>query len=123
MRQLRETGMNWTSIARCLGISVQTLYRRRMEFGVEDNFTEIVMESIVTDWQTYGIDYEGPWTNIETDTNVVVLESPVQLTDHLLQELHRRIDPISDDGNNVINHFLNTVTIIEGFIQGTSMIT
>ena len=88
MRKLSETGTNWTSIPRCLGISVQTLCRRRMEFGVEGNFTEIVIESIVTDWQTYGIDYEGPRTNIETDTNVVVLESPVQLTDHQLQELH-----------------------------------
>ena len=66
-------------------------------------------ESIVTNWQTYGIDYEGPLTDIETDNNVVVPESPIQLIDHQLQELH----PLSDDGNNGINHFLNTVTIIE----------
>ena len=80
-------------------------------------------ESIVTNWQTYGIDYEGPLTDIETDNNVVVPESPIQLTDHQLQELHRRVDPLSDDGNNGIDHFLNTVTIIEGFIEGTNMHT
>ena len=46
IEQLRKTGMNWTSIARCLGISVQTLYRRRIEFGLEDNFTEITDEEL-----------------------------------------------------------------------------
>ena len=46
IEQLRETGMNWTSIATCLGISDQTLYRRRIEFGVENNFTEITNEEL-----------------------------------------------------------------------------
>ena len=80
-------------------------------------------ESIVTNWQTYGIDYKGPVTDIDTDNNVVVPESPIQLTDNQLQELHRRIDPLSDDGNNRIDHSLNTVTIIGGFIEGTNMDT
>ena len=35
-------------------------------------------ESIVTNWQTCGIDYEGPLTDIDTDNNVVVPESPTQ---------------------------------------------
>ena len=46
IEKLRETGMNWTSIATCLGISVQTLYRRRMEFGVENNSTGITDEEL-----------------------------------------------------------------------------
>ena len=74
-------------------------------------------ESVVTNWQTYGIDYDGPLTDIETDNNVVLPESQIQLTDHQLQVLHSRTDPLSDDGNNGINHFLNTVTMIEGFIE------
>ena len=41
IEELRETGMNWRSIATCLGVSDQTLYRRRIEFGIEDSFTEI----------------------------------------------------------------------------------
>ena len=74
-------------------------------------------ESIVTNWQTYGIDYDGPMTDIETDNNVVVPESHIQLTEHQVEELHSRVDPLSDDGNNGINHFLNTVKIIEGFTE------
>ena len=72
-------------------------------------------ESIATNWQTYGIDYDGPLTDIVTDNNVVMPESHIQLTDHQLQELQNRVDPLSDDGNNGINHFLDTVTIMEGF--------
>ena len=40
--------------------------------------------SIATKWQTYGIEYDGPLTDIETDNNVVVPESQIQLTDHQL---------------------------------------
>ena len=38
---LRETGMNWTSIASCLGVHARTLYRRRMELNVKPSFTAI----------------------------------------------------------------------------------
>ena len=68
----------------------------------------------LSNWQTYGIDYDGPVTDIQADNDVVVPESHIQLTDHQLQELHSRMDPLSDDGNNGISHFLNTVTIIQG---------
>lgn len=39
--QLRETGMAWKDIALCLGVHPRTVYRRRMEFGLDDSFTEI----------------------------------------------------------------------------------
>lgn len=41
-------------------------------------------ESMVTNWQTYGIDYDGLLNDIETDNNVVVPGSHSQLTDHQL---------------------------------------
>ena len=41
IEQLRETGMAWKDIASCLGVHPRTVYRRRMEFGLEDSFTEI----------------------------------------------------------------------------------
>ena len=36
-------------------------------------------ESIVKNWQTYGIDYDGPLTDTETNKNVFVPESHSQL--------------------------------------------
>lgn len=39
--QFRETGMTWTSIADCLRISTATLYRRRRQLGIVENFHPI----------------------------------------------------------------------------------
>lgn len=38
---LRDTGMNWKSIAQTLGISERTLFRRREEFGLPETFSNI----------------------------------------------------------------------------------
>ena len=43
---LRNTGMQWTAIAQCLGLSSRTLYRRRLEYGFEDSFTHITDEEL-----------------------------------------------------------------------------
>ena len=37
---LRSTGLSWTAIANCLGVSAKTLSRRRQEHGITD-YTEI----------------------------------------------------------------------------------
>ena len=41
IESLRETGMNWKTIAEFLGVSDRTLHRRRIEYGIESSFTEI----------------------------------------------------------------------------------
>ena len=83
-------------------------------------YTELLnahKESTVTNWQTYGIVFDGPLTDIETDNNfVVVPESFSQLTNHQLHKLYTRIDPLPD-GDNGVTHFLNTVTIIKGLTE------
>ena len=43
---LRNTGMQWTAIARCLGVSSKTLYRRRLEYGLQDSFSDITSEEL-----------------------------------------------------------------------------
>lgn len=71
----------------------------------------------MTNSQTYGIVFDGPLTDIETNNNfVVVPESFSQLTNHQLHKLYTRIDPLPD-GDNGVTLFLNTVTIIEGFTE------
>ena len=46
IEQLREKGMNWRSIAVCLGVSEQTLYGRRILYGIENNFTDVTEEEL-----------------------------------------------------------------------------
>ena len=43
---LRNTGMQWKAIARCLGVSSKTLYRRRLEYGLQDSFSDITNEEL-----------------------------------------------------------------------------
>ena len=75
-------------------------------------------ESITTNyWKIFGIDYDFPLTDTETaENNVVVPELHSPLTDQQLQELQNRTDPLSDDGNNGINHFSAECTI--GMVWG-----
>ena len=46
IEQLKDTGMNWKSIARFLGISYRTLLRRREEYGIEQSFSDISDDSL-----------------------------------------------------------------------------
>lgn len=43
---LRETGMSWRKIASCLGINERTLLRRRAEFNMLENFSDISDEDL-----------------------------------------------------------------------------
>ncbi len=45
---LPSTGMSWTAIANCLGISTKTLQRRREEYGMCDTYSEISSEELET---------------------------------------------------------------------------
>lgn len=70
-------------------------------------------ESNVINWQTYGIDNDGLLSNIDSNNNVVVPESSLQLCEQQLQELHQRVNPLADDGNNGISHFYDTVNFLQ----------
>lgn len=64
-------------------------------------------ESNVINWQTYGIDNDGLLSNIDSNNNVVVPESSLQLCDQ------QRVNPLADDGNNGISHFYDTVNFLQ----------
>ena len=76
-----------------------------------------LQDSSVINWETYGIDSDGPVTDIDTDNNVVVPSYNVEIHQQQLQELQQIIDPMSDDGNCGINHFLYTKQLVENFLS------
>jgi hypothetical protein len=76
-------------------------------FNVQD-------ESNLINWEAYGIDYDGPLTDIVTSNDVVVPES-LTLTDQQLQEVEGSVNPLVDDRNNGIDHYLSTLRITENF--------
>ena len=73
-------------------------------------------ESNVINWQTYGIDNDGLISNLDSNNNVVVPESSLQLGEEQLQELQQRVNPLADDGHNGISHFYDTVNFLQRFL-------
>ena len=48
MEVLRSTGMSWTAIANCLGVSTKTLQRRRAEYNMFDTYSDVSSEELET---------------------------------------------------------------------------
>lgn len=74
-------------------------------------------ESPLVNIDAYGIDYDGPVPDVNTDNNVVVPNSEVELSDEQFQYLKNHIDPLADDGDNGIEHFLRAVSIVDNFVN------
>ncbi|XP_074627042.1 uncharacterized protein LOC141885050 [Acropora palmata] len=74
-------------------------------------YSEMVASGVddvdVGDISLYGVDPEGPVPDLETDNMVTVPESTVQVTDNHADEIRSIVpDPLVDDGNHGIAHYL-----------------
>ena len=55
--------------------------------------------------------------DIDINNNVVVPTYKVELSEQELQELQLIVNPIKDDGNSGINHFVRAKEVIEELIS------
>ena len=67
----------------------------------------------ITDLHSYGIDWDGPTPDIETQNNVVVPEVEIDLTNDQIVYLKEHFDPLRDDDNCGINIFCDVMTYIQ----------
>ena len=72
-------------------------------------------DSTVINWESYGIDYSMSAPPIETNNNVMIPNSDIELNEAQLCYLQQMVNPSQDDGNNGIQHFLNAVHIVGGW--------
>ena len=72
-------------------------------------------ESSTVNFEEYGLDSNGPVLDVDTDNYVVVPESILQLTEEQMELLCSEVNPFSDDGNYGINHFIQTLDIVNTF--------
>lgn len=70
---------------------------------------------VVINQESYGIDYDGPVSDIVTGNNVIVPISDIELSEDQQRHLQQSVDPLEDDGNNGIEHYLKTVDILKGY--------
>lgn len=64
-------------------------------------------------FEDIGIDEEGPMPEIESDNDVMVPESSINLSENQVAAVMEQVDPLADDGNQGINTFIHSVQVIE----------
>ncbi len=72
-------------------------------------------DPIVISETSYGVYYGGPLPEITTDNNIVVPPPGVELTKDQVSYLQENVDPLQNDGNNGIEHYLKILDILEHF--------
>lgn len=78
------------------------------------NVANIPDDAVINE-ESYGIDYDGPIPEIVTDNNVIVPISNIELSNTQHHHLQQSIDPLEDDGNNGIEHYLKRVNILQSY--------
>ena len=74
-------------------------------------------DSAITNWETRGIDYSTSSSHVETSNSIVVPNSDVALNEEQISYLQQMVNPLQDDENSGIQHYLNAVDIVGGFID------
>ena len=83
----------------------------------QTHMLSIVDDSPLLNFDEYGVDYEGPTPDVDTNSNVVVPGMSVLLTQQQQQQLSSTIDPLADDGNYGIKNYLEVLEIVKGFVE------
>lgn len=80
----------------------------------ETDLTDVNIDNV----NLYGIDPDGAVGDIETDNMVVVPENSVELTEDHVNEIRRLVpEPLSDDGNHGIHHYLTVRQYLQNIFQ------
>ena len=71
---------------------------------------------MVNTWDEYGMDKEAPYPDVETDNDVVIPETQVQLSENQQLHLKQTIDPLLEDNNEGIDLYQQTVNELTGLL-------
>ena len=66
----------------------------------------------------YGTNFSEQIANIQTDNDVIVPETDIVMTPDQYHHLEQSVNPLEEDGNHGINHYLNALDILRGFNFG-----
>ena len=70
-------------------------------------------DAVVYEPDTYGIDFESGFSEIDDDYSVVVPDNQIQLTEEEMTILRRQVpDPLYDDGNSGIDLYIDVCSML-----------
>ena len=77
------------------------------------------LEDVIDPDDHYGVDEEGPVPSLQTNDAVVVDPPAIELNaqqETIVQHISREISLV-DDGNNGISHYLQTLQLLESWLN------
>ena len=74
-------------------------------------------DALVNTWADYGVDEEAPFPDVETDNNVVIPPTLVELNENHQLYLQQMVNPLMDDGNEGIDLYQQAVQVLENILQ------
>ena len=105
----------WAEVNRVLTALYKDLFQYLERSELLDSLNEIHLYAL--HYVFLPPDYSTSASQIETSNNIVVPNSDVALNDEQTSYLQQMVNPLQDDGNNGIQHYLNAVDIVGGFID------
>ena len=81
----------------------------------QTNMINIAEDSPLVNFEEYGVGFDSTAPDVVTGNNVIVPNSSVELTEEQLHYLSGNVNPVTNDGNNGINHFLTVLDIVHNF--------
>ena len=74
----------------------------------------------LVNFREYGVDDDGPTPDVQTNNNVIVPRSLIDLSPNEFDFLRDQVDPLLEDGNYGIYSYKETVNIIQNFESDTN---
>ena len=78
---------------------------------------ESVEDALVNTWNDYGIEEETTFSDVETENNVIVPLSLIHLDENQQMYLQQRVNPLSEDNNEGIDIYNQTLDILINLLQ------
>ena len=79
-----------------------------------------VLDVHQVNFNEYGVDDDGPTPDVQTNNNVIVPRSLIDLSPNEFDFLRDQVDPLLEDGNYGIYSYKETVNIIQNFESDTN---
>ena len=79
---------------------------------IADHTTDVFLD----DPDSYGIDFDGPMPELQTNNNVEVPSSLIQLSDDQYSSLQNLVSPMEEDGNYGIYLYIRTCQFLEALV-------
>ncbi len=111
---LKSLAFTWSDMASVIGVSRMTIYRRRLEYGMLDDPSELLTDDELQQKlrQMYGVDEGG----LSGSDKEILIPQSITLTTQQEDSLRRSINPLADTDNYGIEIYEQTLDFLRSIV-------